>query len=123
MDRLSNTVRPYAWGSTTAIPQLLGTEPTGEPQAEMWLGAHPGRRPVSTAGAGEQALSAVIDADPEAELGAAAVRKFGPRLPFLLKLLAAGSPLSLQVHPNLAQAREGYADEERQRRSDPGPAP
>ncbi|NED05030.1 mannose-6-phosphate isomerase, class I, partial [Streptomyces sp. SID6648] len=42
MDRLDNTVRPYAWGSTTAIPTLLGTEPTGEPQAEMWMGAHPG---------------------------------------------------------------------------------
>ncbi|MDX3128065.1 type I phosphomannose isomerase catalytic subunit, partial [Streptomyces scabiei] len=42
MDRLDNTVRPYAWGSTTAIPQLLGVAPTGEPQAEMWMGAHPG---------------------------------------------------------------------------------
>lgn len=47
MDRLTNTVRPYAWGSTTAIPHLIGAEPTGEPQAEMWMGAHPGapRRP------------------------------------------------------------------------------
>lgn len=42
MDRLTNTVRPYAWGSTTLIPELLGTAPTGEPQAEMWMGAHPG---------------------------------------------------------------------------------
>lgn len=45
MDRLSNTVRPYAWGSTTAIPALLGVAPTGEPQAEMWMGAHPGAPP------------------------------------------------------------------------------
>ena len=50
---------------------------------------------------------------PGTELGAAAVEKFGPRLPFLLKLLAAGAPLSLQVHPDLAQAKQGYADEER----------
>lgn len=115
MDRLSNTVRPYAWGSTTAIPELLGTVPTGEPQAEMWMGAHPGAPSRLNRGrdSGEQALSAVIDADPQAELGAATVRKFGPRLPFLLKLLAAGSPLSLQVHPNLAQAKEGYEAEER----------
>ncbi|WP_329457573.1 mannose-6-phosphate isomerase, class I [Streptomyces sp. NBC_01497] len=118
MDRLSNPVRPYAWGSTTAIPELLGIEPTGEPQAELWMGAHPGdpSRVVRTAEDGtsrERALSDVIAADPEAELGAAAVAKFGPRLPFLLKVLAAGSPLSLQVHPDLAQAREGYADEER----------
>nr|WSS69298.1 mannose-6-phosphate isomerase, class I [Streptomyces sp. NBC_01175] len=150
MDRLANTVRPYAWGSTTAIPELLGTAPTGEPQAEMWMGAHPGApsrltRPTGTdatgvagsvtgAGStgaadpegapdptgvagcgagGERSLTDVIAADPERELGAAAVRAFGPRLPFLLKLLAAGAPLSLQVHPDLAQAQEGYADEER----------
>ncbi|WP_326670346.1 mannose-6-phosphate isomerase, class I [Streptomyces sp. NBC_01257] len=126
MDRLSNTVRPYAWGSTTAIPNLLGVAPTGEPQAEMWMGAHPGapsritRTGTDTAPA-EQALTDVIAADPARELGRPAVEKFGPRLPFLLKLLAAGAPLSLQVHPDLAQAQEGYADEER--RSVPIDAP
>lgn len=109
MDRLDNTVRPYAWGSTTAIPQLLGVEPTGEPQAEMWLGAHPGA-PSRTA---RGTLDEVIAAHPETELGTRAVAKFGPRLPFLLKLLAAGAPLSLQVHPDLGQAKEGYDDEER----------
>ncbi|MFJ7131992.1 mannose-6-phosphate isomerase, class I [Streptomyces fungicidicus] len=109
MDRLDNTIRPYAWGSTTAIPRLLGTEPTGEPQAEMWMGAHPGA-PSRT---GRGTLVEVIDADPEKELGPDSVARFGPRLPFLLKLLAAGGPLSLQVHPDLAQAKEGYADEER----------
>ncbi|MER7970296.1 mannose-6-phosphate isomerase, class I [Streptomyces sp. NPDC096080] len=116
MDRLDNTVRPYAWGSTTALPALLGTEPSGEPQAEMWMGAHPGA-PSRT---GRGTLVEVIDADPERELGPAAA-KFGPRLPFLLKLLAAGAPLSLQVHPDLEQARAGYADEER--RGIPADAP
>ncbi|MEU3064427.1 mannose-6-phosphate isomerase, class I [Streptomyces subrutilus] len=113
MDRLTNTIRPYAWGSATAIPALLGVEPTGEPQAEMWMGAHPGAPSRLDRGSGERALSDVIAADPEGELGAAAVARFGPRLPFLLKLLAAGAPLSLQVHPDLAQAAAGYADEER----------
>lgn len=113
MDRLTNTIRPYAWGSTTAIPALLGVAPTGEPQAEMWMGAHPGAPSRLDRGAGETTLAAVIDADPERELGAAAVAKFGPRLPFLLKVLAAGAPLSLQVHPDLAQARAGFEDEER----------
>ncbi|MEV5610948.1 mannose-6-phosphate isomerase, class I [Streptomyces sp. NPDC052225] len=108
MDRLTNTVRPYAWGSTTAIPHLLGTEPTGEPQAEMWMGAHPGAPSHTPRGP----LNEVIDADPAAELGPPAVEKFGPRLPFLLKLLAAGAPLSLQVHPDLQQAKEGYEAEE-----------
>ncbi|MET7438147.1 mannose-6-phosphate isomerase, class I [Streptomyces sp. NPDC004082] len=108
MDRLDNTVRPYAWGSTTAIPRLLGVEPTGEPQAEMWMGAHPGAPSRTPRGP----LDRVVEADPERELGPAAVARFGPRLPFLLKLLAAGAPLSLQVHPDLAQAKAGFADEE-----------
>ncbi|MGW7049040.1 mannose-6-phosphate isomerase, class I [Streptomyces avermitilis] len=108
MDRLDNTVRPYAWGSTTAIPGLLGVAPTGEPQAEMWMGAHPG----APSGTGRGPLNEVIDEAPERELGPAAVARFGPRLPFLLKILAAGAPLSLQVHPDLEQAREGYEDEE-----------
>ncbi|HEY9328154.1 MAG TPA: mannose-6-phosphate isomerase, class I [Streptomyces sp.] len=134
MDRLSNTVRPYAWGSTTLIPALRGVAPTGEPQAEMWMGAHPGAPSritradsapeASTAPSSppaERALTDVIAADPAGELGQPAVDKFGPRLPFLLKLLAAGAPLSLQVHPDLAQAQQGYADEER--RSVPVDAP
>ncbi|MFC9247228.1 mannose-6-phosphate isomerase, class I [Streptomyces sp. NPDC057136] len=112
MDRLSNTVRPYAWGSTTAIPELLGIAPTGEPQAEMWMGAHPGAPSRITRAGAEQPLTEVIAADPDRELGQASVAKFGPRLPFLLKLLAAGAPLSLQVHPDLDQAEHGYADEE-----------
>ncbi|MFF3020614.1 mannose-6-phosphate isomerase, class I [Streptomyces sp. NPDC057939] len=113
MDRLTNTIRPYAWGSTTAIPTLLGVEPTGEPQAEMWMGAHPGAPSRLEREAGGTTLADVIAADPEGELGAATVAKFGPRLPFLLKILAAGAPLSVQVHPDLAQAKEGFADEER----------
>ncbi|WP_030672743.1 mannose-6-phosphate isomerase, class I [Streptomyces sp. NRRL B-1347] len=108
MDRLTNTVRPYAWGSTTAIAGLLGVEPTGEPQAEMWMGAHPGAPSRTERGP----LNEVIDEDPRGELGPRAVDKFGPRLPFLLKILAAGAPLSVQVHPDLEQAREGYEDEE-----------
>lgn len=112
MDRLHNTVRPYAWGSTTALPALLGTEPTGEPQAELWMGAHPGAPSHVDRGRGPVPLTEVIDADPRGELGDTVVERFGPRLPFLLKLLAAAAPLSLQVHPDPARAREGFADEE-----------
>ncbi|MEU3755173.1 mannose-6-phosphate isomerase, class I [Streptomyces olivoreticuli] len=112
MDRLANTVRPYAWGSTTAIPELLGTTPTGEPQAELWMGAHPGAPSRVDRGDGPRPLGDTIADAPEAELGPETVRRFGPRLPFLLKLLAAASPLSLQVHPDLDRARAGFADEE-----------
>ncbi|WP_171163102.1 mannose-6-phosphate isomerase, class I [Streptomyces sp. I05A-00742] len=112
MDRLANTVRPYAWGSTTAIPGLLGTPVTGEPQAELWMGAHPGAPSRVDRGDGPRPLTEVIAADPEGELGATTVRAFGPRLPFLVKLLAAASPLSLQVHPDGAAAEAGFAAEE-----------
>ncbi|MFI1972875.1 mannose-6-phosphate isomerase, class I [Streptomyces cinnamoneus] len=112
MDRLANTVRPYAWGSTTAIPDLLGTPPTGEPQAELWMGAHPGAPSRVDRGTGPAPLGEVVAADPEGELGEETVRRHGPRLPFLLKVLAAAEPLSLQVHPDLDQARAGFALEE-----------
>lgn len=105
MDRLSNTVRPYAWGSTTALPELLGIAPTGEPQAEMWMGAHPGAPSRVTRDAAEQPLSDLIASDPVRELGPAAVEKFGPRLPFLLKILAAGAPSPSRFTPTSRRRR------------------
>ncbi|MFJ7247448.1 mannose-6-phosphate isomerase, class I [Kitasatospora sp. NPDC098652] len=111
MDRLVNTVRPYAWGSLTALPELLGQEPTGEPQAELWMGAHPGDPSRADRGEGPRRLDELIAADPEGELGAASVARFGPSLPFLFKVLAAGIPLSIQAHPTTEQARAGFAAE------------
>ncbi len=112
MDRLVNTVRPYAWGSVTAIPELLGQEPTGSPQAELWMGAHPGAPSRTDRGDGPVPLDELIAADPQAELGAAATARFGTELPFLFKVLAAGIPLSIQAHPTLDQARAGFAGEQ-----------
>ncbi|MCW2604973.1 MAG: sle [Pseudonocardiales bacterium] len=107
---LENVVRPYAWGSPTAIPALLGLEPTGEPVAEMWIGAHPGA-PSRIFAEGTTLLSAVA-ADPEALLGADVAERFGGQLPFLLKLLAAEKTLSLQTHPTVDQARAGHSAED-----------
>ncbi|OKI11811.1 mannose-6-phosphate isomerase, class I [Streptomyces sp. CB03911] len=112
MDRLVNTVRPYAWGSVTAIPELLGQEPTGSPQAELWMGAHPGAPSRTDRGDGPRPLDELIAADPQGELGADTVTRFGSALPFLFKVLAAGIPLSIQAHPTLDQARAGFAAEE-----------
>lgn len=111
MDKLVNTVRPYAWGSVTALPALLGQEPTGEPQAELWMGAHPGDPSRADRGEGPRRLDELIAADPEGELGAASVARFGPTLPFLLKVLAPAIPISIQAHPSLDQARAGFAAE------------
>lgn len=108
---IANTPRPYAWGSTTAIAELFGTEPTGEPQAELWLGSHPGSPSVIVAPAavgGAATLSEWIAADPAETLGDLAATG---RLPFLLKLLAAAHPLSLQAHPTPEQGQAGFARE------------
>ncbi len=115
---LANTPRDYAWGSRTAIAELLGREASGGPEAELWLGAHDGSptRVVdpSTVG-GARTLSEWIHADPATTLGplARGLRPGdGPGLPFLLKVLAADGPLSLQAHPDLHRARRGFRDEE-----------
>ena len=107
---ISGPVRTYAWGSTTAIADLLGYPPAGGPEAELWLGAHPDAPAVHDASG--QLLTDLIAADPEGLLGERALTEFGPRLPFLLKVLAADQPLSLQVHPSIEQAQAGYAAEE-----------
>ena len=102
---IANTPRDYAWGSKTAIAGLLGHEPSGSPEAELWLGAHPGSpaRILDQDAAGGHATLADWVARDTASAGLAE-----PRLPFLLKLLAADAPLSLQAHPSPEQAREGF---------------
>jgi mannose-6-phosphate isomerase len=107
MQTLTGTVQGYAWGSTDGIPAVLGTEPTGHPQAEYWLGAHPKAPSELTDGS---RLDALLAEHPEL-IGAATVDRFGPRLPFLLKILSAAQALSLQAHPSRSQAIDGYRRE------------
>ncbi|WP_420124327.1 mannose-6-phosphate isomerase, class I [Nakamurella sp.] len=130
---MRNRVRPYAWGSRTAIAELLGEpSPAPHPQAELWIGAHPADSSVlldpdtpaagpdaggsrSRSGRGDDGgrpLVEVIAADPVGTMGEPVHRRFGARLPFLLKVLAAAEPLSLQAHPSSAQAERGFALEE-----------
>jgi mannose-6-phosphate isomerase len=82
-----------------------------EPQAELWMGAHP-KAPSSVSIDGEwRSLAEAIDAAPKDALGDRVAKRFGGRLPFLFKVLAAAQPLSIQAHPNIEQAREGFARE------------
>jgi len=92
----------------TALPELLGLPPTGRPQAELWVGAHP----AAPSFVAETSLTDLITDDPVGMLGPRTAARFGPRLPYLLKILAVGRPLSLQVHPTIAQATAGFAAEE-----------
>lgn len=109
---LDTPVQAYPWGSTTLIPQLRGIPPTGEPQAELWAGAHPDAPSLVTVDGHRRSLADVIGDDPEQMLGAAVVERFGGQLPYLLKVLAIAQPLSIQVHPSTSEAEEGYARED-----------
>lgn len=114
MELLRNAVRPYAWGSRTTISAMLGRPvPAPHPEAELWIGAHPGDPSKLVAVDGTQrSLLDVIDADPEAALGAECSERWHGRLPFLLKILAVEEPLSMQAHPSAEQAARGWAREE-----------
>ncbi len=115
MRMLEGVVRPYAWGSRTTLAALRGLPtPSPHPEAELWFGAHPGAPSLCVDDARSDDptdLLSVIDTDPVAELGAECATTFDNRLPFLVKILAADEPLSLQAHPTAAQAHAGFARE------------
>ncbi|MPV48857.1 mannose-6-phosphate isomerase, class I [Pseudactinotalea sp. HY160] len=122
MHGLAGVVRAYAWGSPDRIPEFVGRAATAATTAELWFGAHPSApSPLrsddsddpddSDDSRGKPArgdLRSHIAADPHRILGSDVTARFGTELPYLLKLIAPESPLSLQVHPNLAQARDGH---------------
>jgi len=108
ISELQGVLQHDAWGSTTSIAQLLGLEQSDEPDAELWFGAHTS----APSTIGSEPLDALITADP-AVAGTSSVDRFGPKLSYLLKLLAAARPLSIQAHPSRAQAEEGFAREDR----------
>jgi mannose-6-phosphate isomerase len=87
--------------------------PAAHPEAELWFGAHPGDPAWLETPEGEVSLLTALTDDPEGQLGPASRARFGNTLPFLVKVLAADEPLSLQAHPSAAQALEGFAREER----------
>ncbi len=92
MRRISGAVQHYAWGDREALPAILGQAPDGRPWAELWLGTHP--------------------AAPSNILGGGPLAAVAGELPYLLKVLAAAEPLSLQTHPTAEQARRGYDREQ-----------
>lgn len=114
--KMCNPIQNYAWGSRTAIAELMGIgAPSDQPQAEIWMGAHP-KAPSSIRYQGAwHRLDHVIGRHPESFIGIAAMDHFGNQLPFLLKILAVSLPLSIQAHPNAIQAKKGFALENKQK--------
>jgi mannose-6-phosphate isomerase len=99
---LTGTLQNYAWGSHHAIATLQGREPSDQPEAELWFGAHP-KAPSPISGSNRTLLG-------ELERDALMAGPRG-RLPFLMKILAIETPCSIQVHPSPQQAHEGYTRE------------
>lgn len=99
LTRITNTPRDYAWGTPGGISALLGLEATDDPQAELWLGAHPSS---PSRAAHESGWADLREWETQSQAA----------LPYLLKILSAAKPLSLQAHPTPVQAAEGFAREE-----------
>jgi mannose-6-phosphate isomerase len=116
--RIDNDPRDYAWGSTHGIADLLGRRASSRPEAELWLGAHPGSPSLLVHPTdGPRTLAELIGEEPEQTLGDdwRDDESYGgaPRLGFLLKVLSAAAPLSIQAHPSPEQAQEGFERENR----------
>jgi len=94
--RINGRVQHYEWGDPSFIPALLGVEPDGSPWAEWWLGTHLSGPSTVLHDHSEQPLSELVG-----------------DLPFLVKVLACNQPLSLQTHPTITQARQGFEREVR----------
>jgi mannose-6-phosphate isomerase len=115
ISKLINRIQEYAWGSKTAIAELMGyPTPSPKPQAELWMGAHPKAPSEVLLDSVRVSLIELIKKDPISILGKATFRKFSGSLPFLFKVLAAGEPLSIQAHPTIKQARDGFRRENRE---------
>jgi len=111
---LKNTIQEYAWGSHSAIAELLGQRmPASRPQAELWMGAHPKAPSYVATEDGYRSLAALIAAYPTEILGSETVHRFNHQLPFLFKVLAAAKPLSIQAHPDRNWADKGFDREEK----------
>lgn len=113
--RLLPKLQHYDWGGFRFLPELLGqTAPSERPCAELWMGAHPGAPAAILLDGQEVPLPDFIAADPERRLGRAVCRRFGDQLPFLFKILDVHKMLSIQAHPTIEKAREGFRRENEQ---------
>ena len=92
MHVVRGVLKDYDWGVVDGLARWCGG-PTDGPQAELWFGAHP-------AGA-----SSVVSG-PDAGRSLDSLPAYA-RMP-MVKLLAASTPLSVQVHPDAERARSGW---------------
>jgi mannose-6-phosphate isomerase len=110
--KLHSPVQHYSWGmrgGDSLVARLRGEEASSQPFAELWMGAHPSA-PSKIAGDDRLVpLDQAIAGEPQAVLGKEAVQKFGPKLPFLFKVLSIRTALSIQAHPDKVRAGQLHA--------------
>ncbi len=115
MYKMSNEIQFYAWGSKSFVQDLTQqSDKVGIPAAELWMGAHPKAPSKIMLADSEQTLNRFISSAPKKVLGNSH-SKYGRKLPFLLKVLAADKALSIQAHPDLDQAQYGFHREQKTR--------
>lgn len=116
--RLENVIQAYAWGSKTAIADLLGQpNPLMHPQAELWMGTHPKGPSMVIAQESKILLQELINQHVVDILGLDVAMRYGHVLPYLFKVLAVAQPLSIQAHPSKSMAIDGFSRENRQGKS------
>ena len=99
-------LREVVWGGNRLKP-LKGMPADGVPIGESWeVSSLPERESIVSNGplAGRR-LNDLTGERTEQILGQAVARKYGNRLPLLVKLIDARQDLSIQVHPNDAMAQ------------------
>lgn len=106
---LHNKIQNYAWGEKgeeAYIARLLGLQDVqpGQPFAELWMGTHPLGTSELDYEERRLPLSELVARYPAEVLGQRVAAAFGNQFPFLLKILSADEPLSIQVHPSKEQA-------------------
>jgi len=110
---IKGVVQHYDWGGFDFIPALLGQpHPSTKPCAELWLGAHGGGPSIVESQEGALSLAEFIHSSPSEVLGKRVAERFHNLLPYLFKVLDARKMLSIQAHPTIAQALEGFEAED-----------
>lgn len=110
--KLLGVVQHYEWGGEAFIPGLLGIENSErKPCAELWIGAHPKAPAMAEVGDSTVPLDRLIAEHPDSILGPSVSARFGGTLPYLFKVLDVAKMLSIQVHPTIEQAKDGFARE------------
>jgi mannose-6-phosphate isomerase len=106
--KLHGINRHYDWGGYEFIPSLMNIDnPSKQPYAEYWMGAHASAPAMIDTHEGQKQLDVLVQSNLQSFLGASTANDFGA-LPYLFKILDVAKMLSIQVHPSKENAKLGF---------------